>query len=891
MARRQTLAIILLFVVVFFSVNAFDATAGTKTTISINGVTDTLSISAGQPVKIAIGLSPDEHDDKEADWWLLRNSSGKWYYYNLDGTWTDIGASPSLDAVQPTYQGRLFQAGPVDIFNLPKLPAGNYAYYFGVDIKKNGFLDTDSLYYSGVTVSVIETWYKDTDGDGYSDGISVLSAARPYSNYYKESELLSTSGDSNDNNPKAFPVGGISEITRIQSSIQTSGAGWTAETNPISALSKDERKMRLGALLPSSIHRSVKRKFAARDKLPSYFDWRNNNGNFVTPVKDQGGCGSCWAFSAVAALESQVLISTGQSHDLSEQIMVSCSGGNVSCKEGGYIHKASDFIRDTGIGDESCYPYTETDGNCGNACSGWRNSASKIDSWTYVENTVNDLKNAIYANGPVVTTMAVYSDFFSYKAGVYRYTMGRLEGYHAIAIVGWDDSDGCFIVKNSWGTGWGGSGYFRIAYSEVESDTQFGFATIAYTTKKASCTYTLSSPSKSFDSSGGTGSFNVTAAGECTWNTVSNDTSWLTVTSGNTGKGSGTISYSVAQYAGTGSRKGMITIAGQTFTVTQAGITCSFSISSNSQSFVSSAGTGNVNVTAASGCNWTAVSNASWITVTSGSSGNGSGTVNYSVASYSGTGSRTGTITIAGQTFTVTQSGVSNVIVFPDKNLEAVIRDAIKKPSGDIFASDLRSLIFLNYDASEKPDDQKIKSIEGLQYCTNLISLYLYSNQISDISAIAGLTKLMSLTLDYNQISSISALSGLTNLTDLWLQHNQISNIGALPELTKLTKLMISFNQISNIGALAGLTNLTELDFQHNQISDISALTGLTKLTTLNLQYNQISDISPLVSNSGINSGDTVFGVGNPFNTTSCTVYIPQLQSRGATVWGRSQCL
>jgi len=68
-------------------------------------------------------------------------------------------------------------------------------------------------------------------------------------------------------------------------------------------------------------------------------------------------------------------------------------------------------------------------------------------------------------------------------------------------------------------------------------------------------------------------------------------------------------------------------------------------------------------------------------------------------------------------------------------------------------------------------------------------------------------------------------------------------------------------------------------------------LTGLTKLTTLNLQYNQISDISPLVSNSGINSGDTVFGVGNPFNTTSCTVYIPQLQSRGATVWGRSQCL
>jgi len=650
------MSIVMLAIIMLSSAVAFGA-AGVKPTISINGVTDTLSVSAGQPVKIALGHSSGEHDGKEADWWLLKNSSGKWYYYNLGGSWIYLGTPPNVNALSPTYQGRLFSVEPVDLFYIPKLDAGNHAYYFGIDLKKNGLLDGDSLYYSGVQVSVSEKWYKDADDDGYSDGTTITSPVRPGNTYYTAIELIATSGDSNDNNPKIFPVGASTALTRIQTAIQTSGAQWVAESNEISALSKEEIKKRLGVIIPSDVATRAKRTYARREKLPASLDWRNNKGTFVTPVKNQGDCGSCWAFSSTAAFESQVLISTGQSKDLSEQIVVSCSGAG-SC-DGGSLDGPSDFFKNTGTNIETCYPYTATDGSCNNACANWRSNTFRIDSWNEVAATVSDIKNAVFTSGPVVTAFLVFEDFGSYKSGVYSYVKGKYLGGHAVLIVGWDDSQSCFIVKNSWGTGWGDSGYFKIAYSEVGGKTEFGCWTIAYTTQKASCSYTINPTDNSFVSSGGTGSVNVTAAGECTWDAVSNDTGWLTVTSGNTSNGNGTVSYSVAQYTGTVSRTGTITVAGQTFTVTQSGISCTYNINPTSNSVSSSGGAGNISVTAASGCNWNATSSANWITITSGGSGSGNGTVSYWVAANSGTSSRTGNISVAGKTFVIQQEGIS----------------------------------------------------------------------------------------------------------------------------------------------------------------------------------------------------------------------------------------
>jgi hypothetical protein len=169
------------------------------------------------------------------------------------------------------------------------------------------------------------------------------------------------------------------------------------------------------------------------------------------------------------------------------------------------------------------------------------------------------------------------------------------------------------------------------------------------------CMYSVAPNGQSFDAAGGAGNAVVTAGTGCGWTAVPNQ-SWITVTAGSPGSGNGTVDYSVDANGSSSARTGTMTIAGQTFTVTQAGVAgCSSVISPASAAFGRNGGNGTVGVT--STCGWTAVSQASWIRVVSGAAGNGNGTVSYSVLKFTGKpgSSRTGTITIAGQTFTVTQ--------------------------------------------------------------------------------------------------------------------------------------------------------------------------------------------------------------------------------------------
>jgi len=201
-------------------------------------------------------------------------------------------------------------------------------------------------------------------------------------------------------------------------------------------------------------------------------------------------------------------------------------------------------------------------------------------------------------------------------------------------------------------------------------------------------------------------------------------------------------------------------------------------------------------------------------------------------------------------------------VSFPDLGLEVHIRNAIAKPTGDIYASDLVELTRLIANRGNcyvLPGCQLISSLEGIQHCTNLTHLWLEGNQISDISALSGLTNLTYLRLDRNQISNISALSGLINLTHLGLWSAEIGGISALSGLTNLTELGLYNNRINDISALSELTNLTVLELHSNNISDISTLSRLTKLTKLMLDNNPISDIQALVSNTGLGAGDLVF--------------------------------
>jgi uncharacterized repeat protein (TIGR01451 family) len=169
------------------------------------------------------------------------------------------------------------------------------------------------------------------------------------------------------------------------------------------------------------------------------------------------------------------------------------------------------------------------------------------------------------------------------------------------------------------------------------------------------CTYSVSSGSTSFTSDGGSGAVSVTAPAGCAWTvTIAPNTTWIGSSGG--GSGNGTFSYSVGPNTSSVSRTGTITIGGQTLTVTQAGNNCTYSVTASQLSFPSQGGTISVFITTGDRCPWTGTSGAPWITLTSAASGTSTGIISYSVAANTTSGSRTGTVTVAGQTLTVNQS-------------------------------------------------------------------------------------------------------------------------------------------------------------------------------------------------------------------------------------------
>lgn len=269
-------------------------------------------------------------------------------------------------------------------------------------------------------------------------------------------------------------------LEEIQSAIHQHGALWSAGNNKVWDSSPSERRARLGAILEEHDLHVPQRSGASTQVLPVSFDWRSLG--VVTPVKDQGKCGSCWAFATVGALESVVLINHGAIDlisDFSEQFLVSYNLTNDGCS-GGSLSKAAQFLKEVGAVSEQCKPYTETDRKLPPPCEEWSDQLTGIASWVGIAKNVNALKQAVFDMGPVSTDFNVYEDFFSYKSGAYSHVIGRLVGAHAVLIVGWDDIEQCFIVKNSWGQEWGEKGYFRIAYSQVDNEVAFGTGSVAY---------------------------------------------------------------------------------------------------------------------------------------------------------------------------------------------------------------------------------------------------------------------------------------------------------------------------------------------------------------------------------------------------------------------------
>lgn len=214
---------------------------------------------------------------------------------------------------------------------------------------------------------------------------------------------------------------------------------------------------------------SVEKNYAIMNHLPPLvlmcntasgaFDWRNLGK--VTPVKNQGGCGSCWDFAAMAAYESAYAIRNGTMIDTSEQQVLDCAGAGTC--GGGWYMPVWDWMLTHRVGNEAQLPYTAHDGSCPAISGSYEDVA-----WGFVDPSggvpsVGAIKAALCAHGPLAVAVMATPAFQAYTGGVLN--EGPMTSFnHAVTIVGWDDSKHAWLVKNSWSTGWGIDGYIWIAY-------------------------------------------------------------------------------------------------------------------------------------------------------------------------------------------------------------------------------------------------------------------------------------------------------------------------------------------------------------------------------------------------------------------------------------------
>ena len=282
------------------------------------------------------------------------------------------------------------------------------------------------------------------------------------------------------------------DLAQIRAAVEQAGSPWETDETSMTALSQEERVIRLGVTPPpgemslveldaalSSKAALVQDESAASVGAPASFDLRNVSGNnYVTPIRDQLQCGSCVAFGTCGAVESAAAYERRDPNvkfDLSEAQLFYCWGRaeGRNCSNGWWPENAFKAIHDNGLTFEDYYPYTAGDQNCTGLNADWPNKCIHIGSYTHLTSP-GAMKEWISTIGGIDACFAVYNDFFAYRSGVYRYVSGALAGGHCVTLIGYDDAQGCWIGKNSWGTGWGEAGFFKIAYGQCGIETWLG---------------------------------------------------------------------------------------------------------------------------------------------------------------------------------------------------------------------------------------------------------------------------------------------------------------------------------------------------------------------------------------------------------------------------------
>lgn len=275
-------------------------------------------------------------------------------------------------------------------------------------------------------------------------------------------------------------------LEALNNEIHAQGLSWRAEDTGISLedlkimcgynpgpeeLPFEERLLGAKARLHAGEHFSDSR-------LPAFVD----HTKYMTSVQHQGNCGSCVAFGTIAAIEGTIRFQKNNPNypvNLSEAHLFYCHAASEGRTCGSLLpnpwqgwtpDRALIAIKQKGLVDRTCFPYTPGAQPC-KLCANWASSLTYISSFRKLS-TIAEMKAALINNGPLISCMWAHEDFRTFSGNtVYAHVGGPIPiGGHCICIVGYDDTNKCWIGKNSWGTTWGNNGFFRIRYGECFID-------------------------------------------------------------------------------------------------------------------------------------------------------------------------------------------------------------------------------------------------------------------------------------------------------------------------------------------------------------------------------------------------------------------------------------
>jgi cathepsin L len=278
------------------------------------------------------------------------------------------------------------------------------------------------------------------------------------------------------------------ELERVNQINENNSNNWIEELNPMSVWTLSEKSSLLGYNKMTKMAYNPKNKLlwnsnefeSTIKQLPTHVDWRDFP--VMSAVKDQGRCGSCWAFASTAVIESHVAINTNKLFDLSPQQIAACApnpdhcGGAGNCA-GATAELAFDYVASSsGILEEFQYPYASYYGveyQCAVPTQSGSTPKAKIDGYVKLpENNYQALMNAVAIKGPIAISVDA-STWSSYKSGIFNgCNQVNPDINHAVVLVGYGEDAGqkYWLVRNSWSASWGESGYIRLARFENEEE-------------------------------------------------------------------------------------------------------------------------------------------------------------------------------------------------------------------------------------------------------------------------------------------------------------------------------------------------------------------------------------------------------------------------------------